>query len=58
MVIGSSLICWLGGMVVVCAVVYIICVPNAPYSPRRGESAQQRALHRGGIGVLWIVLFM
>jgi len=29
---------------------------NAPYSPRRGESAQQRARDRGGIGLLWIVI--
>lgn len=28
------------------------CVANAPYSPRRGESAKQRARDRGGIGVL------
>ena len=27
-------------------------LPNAPYSPRRGESAKQRARDRGGIGVL------
>jgi hypothetical protein len=25
---------------------------NAPYSPRRGESAQHRARDRGGIGLL------
>ena len=27
-------------------------VPNDPYSPRRGESAKQRARDRGGIGLL------
>ena len=30
---------------------------NAPYSPRRGESAQHRARDRGGIGLLWLDLF-
>jgi hypothetical protein len=30
-------------------------VHNAPYSPRRGESAKQRARDRGGIGLLCIM---
>ena len=30
-------------------------LPNAPYSPRRGESAKQRARDRGGIGVLGMI---